>query len=200
MDIQYALIGVLESVRDFMEAGGPVLWIILVTAFLMWILIIERYWFIRLTYPSLVKVAGKNWDDRKDHHTWYAHRIREELISRISVQLHRGLIMLNTLVALCPLMGLLGTVFGMVQVFDVMAITGSGNARLMASGISMATIPTMAGMVVALSGLYFAARLKFHAGYLTQLAADNLHISDVHVGTSVAEGGKPEATDTKVVK
>ncbi len=181
MNIKYALIGVLESIRDFMEAGGPVLWIILVTAFLMWILIIERYWFIRLTYPSLVKTAGKQWHERKDHHTWYAHRIREELISRISAQLHRGLIMLNTLVALCPLMGLLGTVFGMVQVFDVMAITGSGNARLMASGISMATIPTMAGMVVALSGLYFSARLKFHADYLTQLAADNLHISDTKV-------------------
>jgi len=181
MNIKYALIGVLESIRDFMEAGGPVLWIILVTAFLMWILIIERYWFIRLTYPSLVRLAGKQWDERKDHHTWYAHRIRDELISRISAQLHRGLILLNTLVALCPLMGLLGTVFGMVQVFDIMAITGSGNARLMASGISMATIPTMAGMVVALSGLYFSARLKFHADYLTQLAADNLHISDVHV-------------------
>ncbi len=178
MNIKYALIGVLESIRDFMEAGGAVLWIILVTAFLMWILIIERYWFIRLTYPGLVKAAVRQWDERKDHHTWYVHRIRDELISRVSAQLHRGLILLNTLVALCPLMGLLGTVFGMVQVFDIMAITGSGNARLMASGISMATIPTMAGMVVALSGLYFSARLKFHADYLTQMAADNLHISD----------------------
>ncbi len=178
MNIKYALIGVLENIRDFMEAGGPVLWIILVTAFLMWILIIERYWFIRLTYPGLVKDAVGQWNARNDHHSWYAHRIREELISRISTQLHRSLIMLNTLVALCPLMGLLGTVFGMVQVFEVMAITGSGNARLMASGISMATIPTMAGMVVALSGLYFSARLKFHADYLTQIAADNLHISD----------------------
>ena len=181
MNIKYALIGVLESIRDFMEAGGPVLWIILVTAFLMWILIIERYWFIRLTYPGLVRQAVAQWDERKDHHSWYAHRIRDELISRISSQLHRGLIMLNTLVALCPLMGLLGTVFGMVQVFDIMAVTGSGNARLMASGISMATIPTMAGMVVALSGLYFSARLKFHADYLTQIAADNLHISDTKV-------------------
>ena len=181
MNIKYAIIGILESIRDFMETGGPVLWIILVTAFLMWVLIIERYWFIRLTYPRLVRNAVAQWNARDDHHSWYAHRIREELISRISVSLHKGLVILNTLVALCPLMGLLGTVFGMVQVFDIMAVTGSGNARLMASGISMATIPTMAGMVVALSGLYFSARLKFHADYLTQLAADNLLISDTKV-------------------
>lgn len=176
--MKYVLIEIWENIRDFLEAGGPVLLIILATAFLMWILIIERYWFIRLTYPRLVRDAIESWQQRNDHHSWCAHRIRDELISRISVQLHKGLIMLNTLVALCPLMGLLGTVFGMVQVFDIMAITGSGNARLMASGISMATIPTMAGMVVALSGLYFSARLKFHADYLTQMAADNLAISD----------------------
>ena len=176
--MKYAFIEMLEAIRDFLEAGGPVLLIILVTAFLMWVLIIERYWFIRITYPRLVKEAIRRWDERGDHHSWYARRIRDELISRISVQLHKGLILLNTLVALCPLMGLLGTVFGMVQVFDIMAVTGTGNARLMASGISMATIPTMAGMVVALSGLYFSARLKFHADYLAQLAADHLHISD----------------------
>jgi len=45
----------------------------------------------------------------------------------------------------------------MIAVFDVMALTGTGYARLMASGISMATIPTMAGMVTALSGLYFGS-------------------------------------------
>lgn len=182
--MKYQLIGIYEQIRDFMEAGGPVLWVILITAFLMWIVIIERYWFIRITYPGLVKKSVSQWDQRTDHHTWYAHRIREELISRISVQLHKSLIILQTLVALCPLLGLLGTVFGMVQVFEVMAITGSSNARLMAAGISMATIPTMAGMVVALSGLYFSARLKFHADFKTQIAADRLHISDRKPGAS----------------
>ena len=47
----------------------------------------------------------------------------------------------------------------MIEVFDVMAIAGSGNPRAMASGVSRATIPTMAGMVAALSGIYFSARL-----------------------------------------
>ena len=56
--------------------------------------------------------------------------------------------------ALCPLLGLMGTVTGMIEVFDVMAISGTGNARSMAAGVSKATIPTMAGMVGALSGVF----------------------------------------------
>ena len=48
----------------------------------------------------------------------------------------------------------MGTVTGMIEVFDVMAISGTGNARSMAAGVSKATIPTMAGMVGALSGVF----------------------------------------------
>ena len=48
----------------------------------------------------------------------------------------------------------------MIEVFDVMAISGSGNARSMASGVSKATIPTMAGMVGALSGVFASTWLN----------------------------------------
>jgi biopolymer transport protein ExbB len=57
------------------------------------------------------------------------------------------------------MIGLLGTVTGMISVFDVMAIEGSSNPQLMASGISMATLPTLAGMVAALAGMFVHARL-----------------------------------------
>jgi biopolymer transport protein ExbB len=53
-------------------------------------------------------------------------------------------------------------------VFDVMAFAGTGNARLMAGGVSKATIPTMAGLVAALSGLYFAAWLEKKANISTE--------------------------------
>ena len=67
-------------------------------------------------------------------------------------------------------MGLLGTVTGMVAVFEVMAEVGTGNARLMASGISMATIPTMAGMVGALSGIFVSRVLEIRVQfYLRQV-------------------------------
>ena len=54
----------------------------------------------------------------------------------------------------CPLLGLLGTVTGMIEVFNIMAVTGGGDAKSMAGGVSRATIPTMAGMVAALSGVF----------------------------------------------
>jgi Biopolymer transport proteins len=71
-------------------------------------------------------------------------------------------------------MGLLGTVTGMINVFDVMAITGTGNARAMASGISMATVPTMAGMVVSLIGLYFKTRFDSMAKKQLDIFKDQL--------------------------
>jgi biopolymer transport protein ExbB len=88
--------------------------------------------------------------------------------------LYRYLRLIKALIAVCPLLGLLGTVTGMIHVFDVMALLGSGNARAMADGVSMATIPTMAGMVVALSGLFFSSHLERRAVVEAQKAADSL--------------------------
>ena len=78
--------------------------------------------------------------------------------------------------ALCPLLGLLGTVTGMIEVFEVMAISGSGNPRSMASGVSMATVPTMAGMVAALSGVAMTAYLETKARREREFIADELTI------------------------
>jgi len=67
--------------------------------------------------------------------------------------------LIKTLIALCPLVGLLGTVTGMIQVFDALALNGTGNPRLMAAGVARATLPTLAGMAVAVSGLLLFNRL-----------------------------------------
>lgn len=90
--------------------------------------------------------------------------------------LHKNISYIKTLVALCPLMGLLGTVTGMIAVFEVMALVGTGNARLMADGISMATIPTMAGMVGALSGICMVRLLeKYAASRSLSLIEQTMH-------------------------
>ena len=78
------------------------------------------------------------------------------------------------MVSLCPLLGLMGTVTGMIEVFEVMALTGSGNARAMAAGVSKATIPTMAGMVAALSGFIFSVQLDRRAKDEAERVADEL--------------------------
>jgi biopolymer transport protein ExbB len=142
-----------------MATGGNVLYFVALALLLMWMLMVERYWFLSATYPTLRENIISRWGNREDTTSWYAHRIRETWISENNEMLEQNMLTIRTLVAMCPLIGLLGTVTGMIGVFEVMAEQGTGNPRLMASGISMATIPTMAGMVAALSGVFFSSRL-----------------------------------------
>ena len=162
---------------DFLERGGNVLWLIFFTLVLLWSFIIERFMYYKVEFPGDRKKAIDEWSSRSDKSSWYAHKIREMKISQMSKKLKQNISVIKMLVALCPLMGLLGTVTGMIAVFDVMAETGTGNARMMASGISMATIPTMAGMVAALSGLYFGSLLDSRAKKEQQKLADALPLS-----------------------
>ncbi len=154
-----AILNVFAGIRDFFEAGGDVLWVVLFVTILMWTFIIERLWYFRAIHPARVDEVMKKWQSRSDQDSWYAKRIRERLISEISIDAHRFVVLIKTMIAVLPLVGLLGTVTGMIQVFDVMAVMGTGNAREMAGGVSAATLPTMAGMVAALSGLYFGTAL-----------------------------------------
>lgn len=153
------LIELIESVRSFIATGGNVLYFVAVALLLMWILMIERYWFLAANYPKMRDDIISRWDARVDTTSWYAHRIRDTWISEATEKLEQNMLTIKTLVAMCPLIGLLGTVTGMIAVFETMAQQGTGNPRLMAAGISMATIPTMAGMVAALSGVFFSSRL-----------------------------------------
>ena len=78
--------------------------------------------------------------------------MRQRIISEVGLRLTQNMSFIKTLISLLPLLGLLGTVTGMVQVFEAMTYSG-GNARSMAAGVSAATIPTMSGMVATLSGV-----------------------------------------------
>lgn len=164
----------LELMRDFFASGGLVLWAIFAVSMLLWALIIERYIYLRRIYPAELDRLVSTWKNRADQTSWFAHQIRTAMIAEMSSCLERSIGLIRSLIAICPLLGLLGTVTGMIHVFDVMAITGTGNARAMATGISMATIPTMAGLVVALSGLFFSVRLRQQTRLERQKIADLL--------------------------
>lgn len=164
----------IELVQDFMVKGGDVLWAICAVTLVMWTMILEREWYFHFRYAKDLDEVLQRWGARSDRVSWYAKQIRRQLISELQEKLNHALPQIKTLVALCPLLGLLGTVTGMINVFDVMALAGNGNPRAMASGVSMATIPTMAGMVAALSGLYFIHQLQRFARTEAQRAADSL--------------------------
>lgn len=162
------------AIEDFLSAGGPVLYWIGVTLFALWMLILERFWYLRTGHPQEVKRVVDEWTARPETRSWHAAQIRRGLIADVRENLSKSLGTIATLVAVCPLLGLLGTVSGMVEVFDIMAATGSSSARAMASGVTKATIPTMAGMVAAISGIYPSASLLAKARSETQRVSDLL--------------------------
>jgi len=152
-----------QPLLDFMDRGGPVMWPMMLTTGLLWWLIVERLWFNTRQFPVVRAQAVAEWSERSDRSSWYADLVRRMHISELEAALAERLKIINTLIALLPMFGLLGTVTGMLHVFEVMAFLGSGNPRALATGVSAATIPTMAGMVIALVALPFANRLEHFA-------------------------------------
>ena len=146
--------GVFEVILAFMEKGGNVLWLIAILVFFMWTLIFERLWYFSSTWRKDRAQVVLVWENRTERRSWNAKQIRQKMLSSSRDMINNNMNVITTCVALCPLLGLLGTVTGMIEVFNVMAVTGGGDAKSMAGGVEKSTIPTMAGMVAALSGLF----------------------------------------------
>jgi len=161
------------NIISFMEQGGNVLWAIAALTLLMWAMIFERFGYFYAEHKNVIRNATQIWEGRSERRSWSAHQIREGLISDASGRITGTLPLIQTCVALCPLLGLLGTVTGMINVFDAMATQG-GNARSMAAGVSMATIPTMAGMIASISGLVGATMIKRRVDFEVELFQDHL--------------------------
>lgn len=172
MDFQ----GALTPLNEFLDRGGPVLLLIMALTFVMWAFILERLAYFFIAQGGDAKRALKEWSARPDHTSWTAHAIRDQLISEARQKAEHNVELVKTLVAVAPLFGLLGTVTGMVSVFDVMAVAGSSDARAMSAGVSRATIPTMAGMVAALSGLIFSNQIERLSKHRINKLADQLEL------------------------
>jgi len=155
-----ALTNNLFNIQLLLESGGLVLWAILIASIVMWTMIIERYFFVYFIHPTHIKISLVTWQKRTDRRSWYAQQIRQGMIAESSALLKQHLMSIRTLIAALPMLGLLGTVDGMIQTFDVLTVFGTGNARGMAGGISVALITTMGGLLAALSGMYFSTQLE----------------------------------------
>ncbi len=162
------------ALRTFLERGGDVLLVIGAVTLVMWTIMLERLWYFRMVHPQEARRVLDLWQARPEHGSWYAKQERNLLISEVRLKLGQSVGIARTLIALCPMLGLLGTVTGMIEVFDVMALSGGGNTRAMASGVSKATIPTMAGMVAALSGIILILQIERFAENETERVADRL--------------------------
>ena len=167
---------IIGGLQAFLQQGGPVLIPIALLIFVMWTLILERFAYYLLAHKPMKARLRREWEARADKSSWKAQAIRDEMVSQVKERTIANVSIIKTLVALAPLLGLLGTVTGMIDVFDVMAYSGSSSARLMAGGVFRATIPTMAGMVVAISGLFFATYFERRARRETAQFEDVLEL------------------------
>ena len=151
---------------------------IILTSLWMWALIIERLFYLRrmrhrdISLKETVEILqGKDISFLSDGlRTRFVSRFIKERVGQRDLDrniinqcamkerpfLRRYLAVITVLAAVAPLLGLLGTVTGMITTFNVISIFGTGNARAMAVGISEALITTQSGLLVAIPGLFMS--------------------------------------------
>jgi biopolymer transport protein ExbB len=160
------------AVIDLVEGGGPFVVWIFACGVVLWALVLERYWYFSRVLPREAQAMLAQWRARTDRDSWTARNIRRAMISRLNAGMTANFPLLRVLVPLSPLLGLIGTVSGMLEVFDSMALRGSADARSMASGVSHAMICTMTGLAVSITGLYPVFYFQSRARRETELLAD----------------------------
>jgi biopolymer transport protein ExbB len=161
-----------NAVGDLVAGGGPfVIWIF-ACGVVLWTLVLERYWYFSRILPREAEQMLAQWNARTDRNSWLARNVRRAMISRLNVGMTSSFPLLRVLVPLSPLLGLVGTVGGMLEVFDSMALRGSADARSMASGVSHAMICTMTGLAISITGLYPVFYFQSRARRETELLAD----------------------------
>ncbi|MCG8632420.1 MAG: MotA/TolQ/ExbB proton channel family protein [Desulfobacterales bacterium] len=168
-----------QSFRDQVEKGGMLVWPILALGVFAVVIGIERTLFLGRVHSNTDKVmgrvnelaAGGAWEDchnmvgkkkipvynvlraglnaRKENRETLESILQESILKEMP-RLERFLPMLNIMGAIAPLLGLLGTVTGMISTFHVITLYGTGDPRMMSGGISTALVTTMLGLAVAI--------------------------------------------------
>lgn len=181
----FAVLGNLGIVvYELVVAGGWLMLPIILSSIVMIAIAIERYWSLRPSKVVPPTLLGQVWHWLKHNQLTKEniHQLRgssalgsilaagisnsghgrevmkdsiEEAAAQVIHGLEKHLAPLGTIAAVTPLLGLLGTVIGMIKVFTAIMIEGTGNAAVLAGGISEALITTAAGLTVAIPALIF---------------------------------------------
>lgn len=178
---------------EFISQGGIVMYILIATSLLSLTIVFERLWSLRASVVIPVKKIKlvedavregnaeqalelcKNNNTAMSRILWVALKnrgvkrsIMKEILEEVGRQevahLERFVGVLALVAAIAPLLGLLGTVIGMIEVFQVISVEGVGKADVLAAGISKALNTTAAGMSIAIPTLvayrFFEAKIN----------------------------------------
>ncbi|MFL2710206.1 MAG: MotA/TolQ/ExbB proton channel family protein [SAR86 cluster bacterium] len=142
---------VFKTYSNFINQGGPVVVILFLISIYLFVLISVKFKFLFFDIDLIKNKFVKDYNSiEKDQYLLLNQSILKADFKNIVI---KDFYIIQTLIALCPVLGLLGTVTGMIEVFDVVSFFGTGNARALASGITKATLPTMTGMAISIVGL-----------------------------------------------
>lgn len=142
---------IFKTYSNFLYQGGPVVLILFFISIYLFVLIFAKFKNLFFDIHIVQNEYKKNLSQIKNDEFYLLNL--SALKSDYKSLVNKDFYIIQTLIALCPVLGLLGTVTGMIEVFDVVSFFGTGNARALASGITKATLPTMTGMAISIVGL-----------------------------------------------
>lgn len=207
-------------VLDVILAGGWVMYPIMLCSVVALAIIVERLWALRVNKISPRNLISQVWNWVKNNQM-DAKKVKElrdssplgrilstglinakhgrdimkeSIIDTATHEIHemgRFLNLLGSVAAVAPLLGLLGTVIGMIKVFNAIVLQGAGNAAVLAGGISEALYTTAAGLVVAIPALFFH---RFFTRRIDEIAVlmeqDSIKLVDVIHGDREADSSE----------
>jgi len=171
-------------VLEIIKAGGWLMWPILLCSAAATAIIIERFWALQTRHVAPDQLLAQIWHWAKSNqinavqidnlrkssplgcilaaglvNVQHSREVMRESIEEtgrhVVHEMERFLNALGTIASVTPLLGLLGTVFGMIEVFNSINVHGVGNPSEMAGGIAKALITTAAGLCVGIPSLMF---------------------------------------------
>ena len=163
---------------DFLVQGSGILLVIFASSLVMWFLIVDRYWYIFSTANRIGKHIAQQWQLVLPHKTaWECFVIRRYYISKFKHAAVANIPMIKVLVTINMLLGLLGTIVGMIAVFENLVLSEITGIRGLVDGVSQTIIPAIAGLLASLSGIFFVMQIQKKARQLTQHFASTLPLT-----------------------
>jgi biopolymer transport protein ExbB len=171
----------LLNAYDYFQPGGGIMLLLILASLWMWALVFERlisFWRMQredvtvqtalmmlredATVPPGAGICHQMMGGFLQNRTG-SHELDQRLLDQHALEqrprIRRFLPVITVLAATAPLLGLLGTVTGMITTFDVIAIFGTGNAKALSGGISKALVTTQSGLLVGIPGLFMSRLL-----------------------------------------
>ena len=138
------------NLQDFFDKGGDILYVIAFIALLFWAIVIHKLLYNQFIFKDDLKNLANSYSlVEKNRYT------QNLFISQLTIKLKSNLPYLKYFLVILPLLGLLGTVIGMIEIFDTIAINGTGEIKAISAGISKAVLTTLSGLSISIFGILF---------------------------------------------